>query len=95
MKRINNLIPFILLECIMTLRKIEIDESLYKELLKRKREDETISDVITRILHIQKGPQDIRRFFGLWKDLPEEYFNILEADRNEIREEINKRFTFQ
>lgn len=95
MKRINYLIPFILNESIMTLRRIEIDDSLYKELLKHKREDETISDVIARILHLQRAPQDIKRFFGLWKELPKEYFKIMEVDRNEIREEINRKFTIQ
>ncbi|TFF88808.1 MAG: hypothetical protein EU548_08410, partial [Promethearchaeota archaeon] len=67
----------------------------YKELLKRKRENENISDVIARILHIQKGAQDIKRFFGLWRALPEEYFKIMEEDRKELWKEINMRFASQ
>ncbi len=37
----------------MTIKTIEIDEMLYKELLKRKKEDESISDVIEHLL--EKG----------------------------------------
>lgn len=39
----------------MTLKTIEIDELLYKELLKRKLQDESITDVIERLLKLEKN----------------------------------------
>lgn len=77
----------------MTLKKIKIDELLYKELSERKKEHESISDVIARILHVPKGAQDIEKLFGLWKKIPEEFFKIMEIDRDELRKEFNKRIT--
>ena len=74
----------------MTLKTIKIDETIYKKLLERKRENESISDVIARILNIQIEPQNIKKFFGLWKNLPEEYFKIIESDRKELREDVNR-----
>jgi predicted CopG family antitoxin len=71
----------------MTLKTIKIDEELYKKLLERKKEQKSISDAIARVLNIQIEPQDITKFFGVWKRLHEEYFKIMEADRKEMREE--------
>ena len=76
----------------MTLKTIKIDEELYKKLLERKKERESISDVIARMLNIQIKPQNIAKFFGLWRRLPEEYLKIMEADRKELREDVNGRF---
>jgi len=76
----------------MTLKTIKIDETIYKKLLERKKENESISDVIARILSVQKEPQNIKKFFGLWKDLPEEYFKVMELDQKELREDVNRRF---
>ena len=76
----------------MTLKTIKIDEKIYNLLLKRKREDETIADVIARILNVPSETQDIKSFFGLWKGIPKEYLKIMETDRQELRENINGRF---
>ena len=76
----------------MTLKTIKIDEELYKKLLERKNESESISDVIARMLNIHIKPQNITKFFGLWRRLPEEYLKIMEADRKELREDVNGRF---
>ena len=76
----------------MTLKTIKIDEVIYNKLLERKREHESIADVIARILNIQIEPQNIKKFFGLWKSLPEEYLKIMEADQKELREDINRTF---
>ena len=83
---------FIILLRTMTLKTIKIDEIIYKKLLERKMEDESISDVIARILNIHIEPQNIKIFFGLWNNLPEEYFRIMESDRKELREDLNRRF---
>jgi predicted CopG family antitoxin len=76
----------------MTIKTIKIDEKIYNILLERKREDETIADVIARILNVPSETQDINSFFGLWKSIPEEYLKIMEIDRKELREDINGRF---
>ncbi len=83
---------FIIIVRTMTLKTIKIDEALYKKLLERKRENESMSDVIARILNINIEPQDIKKFFGLWKNLPKEYFKIIEADQKELRGDVIRRF---
>jgi len=77
----------------MTLKTIKIDEVIYNKLLERKREHESIADVIVRILNIQLESQNIKKIFGLWKSLPEEYLKIMEADRKELREDVNRSIT--
>jgi len=76
----------------MTLKTIKLKEEAYKKLLERKQDGESVSDVIERLLGIIKEPKNINKFFGLWKDLPAEFFKIMESDRKEIRNEINRRF---
>jgi predicted CopG family antitoxin len=44
----------------MTLKTIKIDEVIYNKLLERKREHESIADVIARILNIQHGSRSKR-----------------------------------
>lgn len=83
---------FIVLLRTMTLKTIKIDEIIHKKLLERKMEDKSISDVIASILNIHIEPQNIKNFFGLWNNLPEEYFRIMESDRKELREDLNRRF---
>ena len=51
---------FIIIVRTMTLKTIKIDEALYKKLLERKRENESMSNVIARILNIHIEPQDIK-----------------------------------
>ena len=45
----------------MTLKTIKIDEVIYNKLLERKREQESIADVIARILNIQLESQNIKK----------------------------------
>ncbi|KKN29378.1 hypothetical protein LCGC14_0844930, partial [marine sediment metagenome] len=42
---------------------------------------------------IKEQSKDINKSFGIWKDLPTEYFEIIESDIKEIREGINQRFS--
>lgn len=76
----------------MVSKTISIKAEIYKALIKQKQEGETISDVIARLLGIQKEFTDFKQFFGLWKDLPKEYFDIMEKDRKELHFEINRKF---
>jgi predicted CopG family antitoxin len=76
----------------MVSKTISIKLEVYKALKKQKQEGETISDVIARLLGLQKEFTDYDQFFGRWKDLPKEYFEIMEKDRCELRAEINRKF---
>ncbi len=76
----------------MTTKTISIKAEIYEALVKQKQEGETISDVIARLLGFRKDFTDYKQFFGRWKDLPKEYFDIMEEDRKELREEINQQF---
>jgi len=77
----------------MTSKTIEIDEETYNKLLKKKKKNETISEVIDQLLgHEKKEKSNLRAFFGRWKDLPKDYFGIMEVAHKELRNDINKRF---
>ncbi|MBD3196841.1 MAG: hypothetical protein GF317_17420 [Candidatus Lokiarchaeota archaeon] len=67
----------------MTLKTIKINKKIYKMLLERKKEDETITDVIARILNVPRETQNINSFFGLWKSIPEEFLKIIETSVGE------------
>lgn len=77
----------------MTSKTIKIDEKTYKRLLQKKKNNETISDVIAKLLGPEKEEKiNLRYFFGRWKDLPKEYFEIMEGAHKELRNNLNKRF---
>jgi len=76
----------------MVSKTISIKADLYRALLKQKRKGETISDVITRLMGTRKEFTDYNQFFSRWKDLPKEYFEVMQLDRKELRAEINRRF---
>ncbi|TFG23432.1 MAG: hypothetical protein EU529_07395 [Promethearchaeota archaeon] len=77
----------------MTYKTIDISEEVYNRLNEKKKKNESISDVIERMLGITKESKGISEFFGIWKDLPKEYFEIMEEAHKEMRREINKRFS--
>lgn len=78
----------------MTHKTIDISEKVYTKLKENKKANESISDVIERILDVKAEPKkDIRKAFGLWKDLPKEILEIMKSAHKEMREEINQRFS--
>jgi len=77
----------------MTYKTIDISEEAYKKLKEKKKGNETISNVIERVLGITKESKGISEFFGIWKDLPKEILEIMESAHKEMREEINKKFS--
>ncbi len=78
----------------MTHKTIDISEKVYTKLKENKKANESISDVIERILDVKAEPKkDIRKAFGLWKDLPKEILEIMKSTHKEMREEINQRFS--
>ena len=76
----------------MTSKTIDIDEELYTKLEEKRKEKESISEVIERLLGEKKDKKDIKRAFGLWKDIPREIINIMESAHEELRQDINRRF---
>ncbi|MHA1659583.1 MAG: antitoxin VapB family protein [Promethearchaeota archaeon] len=76
----------------MTSKTIDIDEKIYIKLIEKRKEKESISDVIERLLGEKKDRKDIKRAIGLWKDIPGEIKNIIESANEELRQEINQRF---
>ncbi len=77
----------------MTSKTIDIDEDTYKRLLKKKKKDETISDLIDKLLgYEEKEKSNLRPFFGRWKDLPKDYVEIMGVAHKELRNDISKRF---
>jgi len=62
----------------MVSKTISIKSDLYRALLKQKRKGETISDVIARLMGTRKEFIDYNQFFSRWKDLPKEYFEIIQ-----------------
>jgi len=78
---------------IMPLKAIKISERIYKKLLDSKKDEESISEFLERLLNIKEQSKDINKSFGIWKDLPTEYFEIIKSDIKEIREGINQRFS--
>ncbi len=77
----------------MTLKTIKISERIYNKLLDSKKDEESISEFLERLLDIKEQSKDINKSFGIWKDVPAEYFEIIESDIKEIREGINQRFS--
>ena len=68
----------------MTSKTIKINERIYKKLLNSKKDEESISEFLERLLDIKEQSKDINKSFGIWKDLPAEYFEIIESDIKEI-----------
>lgn len=66
----------------MASRNISIKENVYDMLNNTRRNDESFSDVIERL--IKKDKKDLSEYFGTLKDSP--LLDKLEADSRKIRE---------
>ena len=55
----------------MTFKTITIKSSVYKELSRSKRPDESFSELFTRLVRNKKKP-DLMEFYGAWKSTGEE-----------------------
>lgn len=76
----------------MTIKTVNLDEKIYAKLMSQRKGNETISDVIARLLGGKEEKKDIRKAFGLWKDIPDELIKLMKSANKELREEINQRF---
>ena len=65
----------------MTSKNISITEDVYKKLMKIKGENESFSELILRLLRIQKN--NMEKTFGAW--------NLSKEERSEIWEDISNR----
>ena len=74
------------------MKTIAIPAETYDELVKQKAGDETVADVLARLIGKRKELAHFGAFFGRWRDLPNEYFEIMEKAHHEIRAEFNRSF---
>ena len=67
----------------MGTKTVSIREDVYKTLKSMKREDESISDAVERLISYKKREANLVDFFGVLKD--SEVLNGLEEDTKKIR----------
>ena len=61
----------------MNVKTIDLDEATYKKLLQAKRKDETIADVVKRLLS-SKDQKSLLNFAGIW--------NFTNAERKKLQQ---------
>ena len=71
----------------MTLKTIDLDEETYRKLLAEKKKDETITDVVKRLLTNRKQ-KSILEYAGAW-DLSDEELQKLQKSLEKFRSEID------
>ena len=71
----------------MVFKTITIKESVYKELIKVKKKDESFSDFLEELV-ISRKP-DLLKYVGAWKNIPVE---DIERSRKEFRNKFNTEF---
>jgi predicted CopG family antitoxin len=71
----------------MSTKIISIEDNVYKKLVETKRDDESISDVIERLL--KKEKTDLSAFFGALKN--SELLDEIEEDSKRIRASARSR----
>lgn len=76
----------------MTSKQISIREEVYERLYSQKKENESFSDVIIRLLDNQSNFQKIELCFGLSKDLPDEIVDKFRESSKEMRKKFKGRF---
>lgn len=79
----------------MVSKQISIRKEIYDRLKSQKKEDESFSDVIKRLLNNQSNFEEIKNCFGLSKDLPDEIIDEFKQASKEMREMIKNRVTSQ
>ena len=60
----------------MTHRTIDLPEQIYKELMALKQEDETLSEVISRLIKKGKTSKSIKKFAGIFQNSSEEWESL-------------------
>lgn len=75
----------------MVSKQISIRKEIYDRLKSQKKENESFSDVIKRLLDNQSNFEEIKSCFGLSKDLPDEIIDEFKQASKEMREMIKNR----
>lgn len=77
----------------MASKNISIRLDLYKKLKKLKQVDESFSDIIEKLLNegLKGTPYRLMKHFGAWKDLPEDFDDIVENFRETVNKDIELR----
>jgi predicted CopG family antitoxin len=76
----------------MTSKQISIRKEVYERLYLQKKENESFSDVIIRLLDKQSNFHKIEQCFGLSKDLPDEFVAKFRESSKEMRKKFMERF---
>jgi predicted CopG family antitoxin len=66
----------------MATKTVALDEDAYRLLKERKRESETFSDVVRRVVRPRRPLTD---FVGIWKEVPSPEFEAFQRLRDEMR----------
>jgi predicted CopG family antitoxin len=77
----------------MESKNISIRIDLYEKLKNLKKQDESFSDVIERLLYkgLKGNSYRLMKHFGAWSDLPEEFDTILKQFRNTFNTNMDSR----
>jgi len=60
----------------MTHRTIDLPEHIYKELIKLKQKDESVTEVISRLIKIEKPIKSVKKYAGIFQNSSEEWESI-------------------
>lgn len=75
----------------MTHRTIDLPEQIYKKLMKLKKKDETVSEVISRLIKKEKPIKSIKKFAGIFQNSSEEWESIERTLYKDRLRQINER----
>jgi len=67
----------------MPSKNISITDDIYNGLVKLKRDDESFSDIIGRLMAERK--KDPLKFFGILEDVPDEIFDDFEKGMDDLK----------
>lgn len=70
-------------------KQISISKDLYESLINQKKQDETISDLINRLLEgqniFESNFEKMKQCFGISRELPNEFVNAFRHASKELR----------
>ncbi|TXT59515.1 MAG: hypothetical protein BAJALOKI2v1_200028 [Promethearchaeota archaeon] len=75
----------------MASKQISIRKDIYDRLKSQKKENESFSDVIKKLLDNQSNFEEVKECFGLSKDLPDDFVDEFKKASKETREMIKDR----
>ena len=76
----------------MASKNIAIKEKLYERLVIKKKQNESFSDVIERLMAIEESQKNISRSFGVWDDISDEIIEEMAQSNQRMRKQFEERF---